>query len=232
MRAKRLEREQAIELRKMGLSYSEIQARIPVSQASLSLWLRGVKLNPAHRRRLTERKLNGQRFAAQKVHALRLARVANTLSEAKSEAEQLLNAKDVLWLIGTVLYWAEGSKPKPWNHSEQFSFTNMDSSTILIMKGWLERYCAASPEDICYSLYIHHGSDIRSAQEFWLEKLEIAPEALKTYFKKHNPSPKRKNVTKEYHGIIRMRVRRSNSLNYRIAGWIQALRAHCGVVQG
>ena len=139
MRAKRLEREHAIGLRKMGLSYSEIQAKIPVSQASLSLWLRGVELNHDHRRRLTERRLSGQRFAAQKVHEQRLARVANTLSEAKTEAEQLLNFRDVLWLIGTVLYWAEGSKPKPWNHAEQFSFTNMDCSTILIMKSWLER---------------------------------------------------------------------------------------------
>lgn len=93
MRAKRRERQQAIDLRKMGLSYSEIQAKVPVSQASLSLWLRGVELHPIQRRRLAERKLTGQRFAAQKVHEQRLARVANTLLDAKSEAEQLLNAQ-------------------------------------------------------------------------------------------------------------------------------------------
>ena len=133
-------------------------------------------------------------------------------------------------LTGVVFYWAEGSKPKPWNHAEQFGFTNLDVTTILIMRDWLERYCAVRPTDITYDLYIHAGANVVGAQEFWLRNLGIEPDRLRTYFKRNNPSPRRRNVGREYHGIMRMRVKRSTGLNHRVSGWIQAVTRYCGVV--
>lgn len=230
MRAKHLEREQAIALRRQGLSYSEIRRRVPVSKSSLSVWLRSVGLLEWQQQRLSEKKLAAAGSGGRKRHDQRVLRTKRTIEQALSEGQQYLQTKDIDWLTGVVLYWAEGSKPKPWNHAEQLSFTNMDATTILIMRRWLERYCAARPTDISYALYIHVGADIRGAQEFWLSKLEIDSEQLRTYFKKHNPSPRRQNVGREYHGIMRMRVRRSAGLNHRVTGWIQAVARHCGVV--
>lgn len=106
----------------------------------------------------------------------------------------------------------------------------MDAATILIMRRWLVRYCEVMPGDILYDLYVHVEADVRSAQEFWLSKLDIEPGRLRTYFKKPNPLPIRRNVGREYHGIMRMQVRKSSSLNRRVAGWIEALKVHCGVV--
>ncbi len=106
----------------------------------------------------------------------------------------------------------------------------MDAATILIMRRWLERYCGVMPADTSYDLYVYLEADVRAIQEFWLKKLDIEPKRLRTYFKKPNPSPVRKNVGREYHGIMRMQVRRSSSLNQRVAGWIQGLKLHCGVV--
>ncbi len=229
MRAKRLERQQAITFRRQGFSYSEIRRRVPVSKSSLSVWLRSVGLLEWQQQRLSERKLAAARSGGRKLHDQRVERTKRTIEQALSEGQQYLQTKDVDWLTGVVFYWAEGSKPKPWNHDEQFSFTNMDATTILIMRHWLERYCAVRPTDMSYDLYIHAGADVPGAQEFWLRKLELEPERLRTYFKKHNPSPRRRNVGREYHGIMRMRVRRSNGLNHRVNGWIQAVAWHCGV---
>lgn len=39
-----VEKNKAIELRKQGKTYTEIQKRIPVSKSSLSYWLRDIKL--------------------------------------------------------------------------------------------------------------------------------------------------------------------------------------------
>lgn len=230
MRAKRLEREQAIALRRQGLSYSEIRRRVPVSKSSLSVWLRSVGLLEWQQDRLSERRLAAARSSGRKLHDQRVQRTRETIEQALDEGRRYVHMKEIDWLTGVVLYWAEGSKSKPWNHSEQLCFTNMDATTILIMKRWLERYCGVSEADISYALFIHARADIQGAQKFWLGKLGIKPEHLRTYFKKHNPSPRRQNVGGEYHGTMRIRVRRSAGLNHRVNGWIQAVARHCGVV--
>lgn len=230
MRAKRLEREQAVDLRKMGLSYSEIQAKVPVSQASLSVWLRAVELQPSHRRRLAERKLIGQQLAAQTVHNRRLARVASTLSQAEQEAKEFLNSLNILWVIGTVLYWAEGTKVKEWTPHGRVTFTNMDPEMIRLVRAWLVRYCSVASDNLVYALYIHPDADIIEAERYWTLHLGIPRSRLRMYFKRHNPSPHRKHVGRTYYGTMRMSVRSSTLLSHRITGWILAVVRHCGVV--
>lgn len=229
MRAKRLEREKAIDLRRQGLSYSEIQARVPVSQASLSFWLRGVELEDDHKQRLAERKAAGQPRAAQKVHQLKIDRVEHALRQAESEANQFLNSMELLWVIGTVLYWAEGTKIRKWPCKEQVQFTNMDSDMIRLVREWLKRYCGLTSDDFDYALYIHPDADVLSAQGYWVRVLKIPHTQLHTYFKKHNPSTRRKHVGRTYYGTMRMTVRRSTLLAHRIKSWICAVVAHCGV---
>jgi hypothetical protein len=230
VRAKRLEREQAVDLRKRGLSYSEIQAKVPVSQASLSLWLRAVELQPCYRQRLAERKIKGQRLAAQTVHNQRFTRVASTLSQAEQEAKGLLDSLDMLWLIGTVLYWAEGTKVKEWTSHGRVTFTNMDPEMIRLVCAWLLQYCSVGSESLDYALYIHPDANIAEAQLYWLRHLGIPQIRLRTYFKRPNPSPHRKNIGRTYYGTMRITVRSSTILSHRITGWIHAIVRHCGVV--
>lgn len=232
MRAKLVEREKAIALRRQGLSYSEIRREVKVAKSSLSLWLRPVGLLYWQQQRLSDRKLAAARSGSKKLRDRRVQRVQEAVENGTIEAQEYLASKDIHWVIGVILYWAEGSKSKPWNHAELLSFTNMDAGTILIMERWVQQYCGVKPEDITYGLYVHVDADVRSAQRFWIEKLGIAPGSLRTYFKKHNPSPRRKNVGRGYHGIMRIRVRRSTYLNHRVNGWIQAVGRYCGVVQG
>lgn len=230
MIAKRAERERAIALRKLGLSYSEIQTEVPVSQASLSLWLRGVELAPVHRQRLAERKLVGQLQGAQLIRKEKLARVAKTLSTAHKEAFQFLHAGELPWVIGTALYWAEGTKVKEWPCRERVVFTDMDSDMIRLVRTWLIRYCAVAADDLEYDLYIHPDADVEAAQRYWVRSLGVPSTRLHTYFKRHNPSPRRKHVGRTYYGTMRLRVRRSTLLAHRISGWIRAVASHCGVV--
>jgi len=140
-----------------------------------------------------------------------------------------LEKRELLWLIGTALYWAEGSKSKEWNRGERVSFTNTDSEMTLLLQKWLKNYCAVEEEDISDLLCIHPSGDLSAARHFWLKKLGIEDRRMKTYFKRHNPSPRGKNTGRKYHGTMRMRIRRSSDLNYRISGWIQAIADYCGV---
>lgn len=169
-------------------------------------------------------KAAGQRQAAQKVHQLKLARVAQTLGLAESEADRLFSSRELLWVIGTVLYWAEGTKVKEWPCKEQVQFTNMDPDMIRLVREWLERYCSMTLDDFDYALYIHPDADVTSAHGYWTRSLGITHEQLRTYFKKHNPSSRRKHVGRTYYGTMRMTVRRSTLLSHRITGWIRTLR--------
>jgi hypothetical protein len=178
MQAKRAEREQAIALRCQGLSYSEIQAQVPVSQAS-------TRLSPGDR----------------------------------------------LWAVGVALYWAEGSKTKDWSQKPRVIFTNMDPKMICLIREWLRSYCSVRvEEDLTYDLYIHPEADIAAAREHWMRELAIESAQLRTYLKRPNPNPRRRNVGRTYHGTMRVAVRRSSHTACRIEGWIEALRNHCGVV--
>ena len=48
---------EAIELRKAGLTYSEILSKIPVAKSTLSDWLYSVGLSKKQKQRITEKRL-------------------------------------------------------------------------------------------------------------------------------------------------------------------------------
>lgn len=229
MRAKTAEREQAIALRKRGLSYSEIRAQVPVSPASLSVWLRHIELTWDHQERLAQRKLLGQRYAAHKVHEDKIARVAEIRQRARRDAAEFLNREEMLWLAGVTLYWAEGEKLKEWADARHVSLTNMDPHMLRVFRRWLTRYGGIRSTDLDYALYIHENADASGARNFWAEEFGIEPSRLHVYHKKHNPSPRRKNIGRTYHGTMRTTVARSTALLYRTDEWIRATVAYCGV---
>jgi len=226
------EKERAIELRTNGLSYREIRQQVPVAGSTLSLWLRSVGLAKAQRHRLTEKKLAAGRRRAAKLHAERLERVRRITMDAEEEARLRFRRGDWLWLTGTILYWAEGSKTKEWSTSSMVIFTNMDPRMILTMREWLIHSCGVNESTIHYAVQIHERADIQAAVGFWAELLGLPSASLRVHLKRHNPSPRRKNVGSEYHGTMRMGVRQSTALNYRIAGWVLALAGAAGSANG
>ena len=230
MRAKYRERKQAIALRRKGLSYREIRARVPVAKSSLSLWLREVGLAKRQIQRLSEKKLAAARRGGRIVHEMRMQRLADRIRLANQEAKRHLAERDLWWAVGVVLYWAEGGKMKEWSTHDRFEFTNMDPVMITFMRGWLKRYCGIHDRDVRFRLGIHEFADVRGSLQFWARHLGVAPTEIHTWLKRHNPSPKRRNIGSTYHGTMRMEVAQSTALTHRIAGWIQAMRMHCGVV--
>ena len=223
------EKGKAVSLRTQGLSYREILQHVPVAKSTLSLWLRSVGLSRPQKQRLTEKKLAAARRGWEKVHADRLARMRQVMAEAEDEARRRIDKGDRLWIVGTALYWAEGAKPKDWRAGEMVMLSNTDLRMIILMREWLRRCCSVSESDIRYAVYIHERADIAAAMRFWADGLGLSLGHLRTYLKKHNPSPRRKNTGNGYRGTMRMAVRRSTMLNHRIAGWIRGLAKYCGV---
>lgn len=217
------EREEAINLREQGFTYSEILERVPVAKSTLSVWLGSVGLTKKQEQRITEKKKAAMQRGWE---ARRRTRIGTTERIHKKALTQVgrISARD-LWLIGIALYWAEGSKAKPHSPSTGFIFSNSDYRMLRVMRIWF-RLIGIPEDDVEYSLYIHmtHHQRIREACSFWTTKLSIPASKLqRVYFKRNILSTSRKNVGNEYHGLVRIRIRRSTNLNRVIAGWIDGV---------
>lgn len=224
------ERIRAIELRRNGLSYSEILKRIPVSKSSLSLWLRSVGLAKRHIQRLTEKKRASLQRGWAAWHQVRVDRTEKLIDAAKKEVGKI-SSRD-LWLIGIVLYWGEGSKQKPHNVSQGVIFSNSDPLMIKLFLKWLRETIKVSEDHLGFELYIHESSKTRIplVVQFWNEVTSNSRDTIPTYFKKDKIRSLRRNIGENYFGVLRIKVRKSTDLNRRIAGWIQGICDNCRVV--
>ncbi len=211
----------ALSLRKQGLSYNEILKQVPVAKSTMSLWLRSIGLSKRQKQRLTEKKLQGMKRAWENIRFRRIEKTKRIKKVARIEARNLMH--DQLWLIGLILYWAEGSKEKKWRTGTNVIITNMDPNIIKIMVTWFKNYLGIDKDGLEYSLYIHKGAPIEKSQKFWADSLFILPIQIKTYFKPDYGKNFRKNTEDDYNGIFRVKVYKSTDLNRKIAGWIEGV---------
>lgn len=221
-------KEKAILFRKEGFSYSEILKRVPVAKSTLSDWLRLVGLSKRQKQRLTEKKLAAMKRGWEKMHQLRMERWKEIKNKAENEIKNL--SKKERFILGVALYWAEGAKEKEYGSATNIKFSNSDAKMILVFRKWLNEFFVISKENIKYELYIHEKADLVSAKKFWALNLNISPEDIRVYFKPHNIKPKRKNIGRDYHGLIRIAVLDSINLVRKINGWVDGICKNCGVV--
>lgn len=224
--AKSILREQAIALRRKGFSYSEILDQIPVARSTLSLWLRSVALAKQQKQRLSEKKRLAQMRGAETRHRQRIENTEEIIRQARIELGYF--SKRDLWMFGVALYWAEGSKQKEWNPSASVQFSNSDPAMIQVFLRWLQEICNISLSHTRFSLFIHEKSNIQKTKDFW--QGVVSRDINFVYFKRHNPSPRRRNLGETYHGVLRVTVREGTALNRKINGWIESISSQCGVV--
>lgn len=103
---------------------------------------------------------------------------------------------------------------------------------ILITRKWLIQSCSVDESKIQYAVQIHERADTQGAVKFWAELLTLPLQVIRVHLKRHNPSPGRKNIGRDYCGTMRMRVRQSTALNHRIAGWIHGIADAAGSANG
>ncbi|OHA17878.1 MAG: hypothetical protein A3H57_04390 [Candidatus Taylorbacteria bacterium RIFCSPLOWO2_02_FULL_43_11] len=224
MENKILQKENALTLRKQGLSYSEILQKVPVAKSTLSNWLHSVGLSKHQKQRLTDKKLLSALRGAQSKKDKRIALTKKIHSEAISEIGRL--SKRELWLIGAALYWAEGSKEKNNSVGTGVNFSNSDSHMIRLFVRWLLDICCIERERIHFEIYIHENNKHRldEVRRHWALSTGFSADYFKQiYFKRNKIRTKRKNIGALYFGVLRVKVNASSTLNRRIAGWVRGI---------
>ena len=220
----------AVNLRLKGLSYQEIKSRISVSKSTLSLWLREIHLTPDQKHKLLDRTAKARSMGSKALKRYRLERTRKIKNKARGEVKYI--SKRDLWLIGTTLYWAEGHKQKVHNPSQRVSFSNSDPQMLKIFLRWLRECLYVSDDKLTPDIYIHETYQKKNKDliKYW-SVVTGFEEAVFThiYIKKNKVHSYRKNRGKDYHGVLRIAVRKSANLNRRISGWVEGICLQAGI---
>ena len=225
MISKSEEKKEAIRLRKQGKTYSEILAVIPVAKSTLSLWLREVGLSTQQHQKISAKKIAASKRGGATKKQQRIDRYESLFEKAKSEITSI--SKRELFLIGVVLYWAEGAKEKYERPGSGYRFGNMDPKMILLVMRWLTEVCKIPKSMIVFDLYLHRNHEYRLAQitSYWESVLDIPKGSVaRVYYKNNELRPtNRKNVGETYHGLMRLSVPQSSDIVRKIAGWTEGV---------
>ncbi|MCW8219558.1 hypothetical protein [Streptomyces griseolus] len=209
-------RAKARELRRRGLTYDAIQVELGCSKSSISLWVRDLPKPERSRTAVEQARLAGRKRWDHEL-ALRDTERQRTKADAKKEIGAMSDRD--LFLVGTALYWSEGTKDKPYDRRESVTFINSDPGMVEVYLAWLA-LLGFPREQLRYRLMIHETADAESAKSYWADLIGIDASAFqKTTLKKHNPKTVRKNVGGDYRGCLIIRVPQGAELYRRIEGW-------------
>lgn len=181
--AKLKEQQQAIELRKKGMSYTQIKKELSLSKSTLSLWLRNYPLSKKQIYQLqggNEGRIEKFRQTMQKKRERRLKKYY----EEEKQKWLPLSLRE-LFLSGLFLYWGEGGKTL----RSQVSINNTDPDVLRFSLYWM-RVALEIPKDKI-QVYLHLYSDMNIEQEiyFWSKELKMPKKYFaKPYIKKSTRS--------------------------------------------
>lgn len=210
----------ATNLRKKGATYPEISKLLGVSKSTLSYWLRDVDLPESAKGIIERKKRSAAQLGADARHNQKIQKIKEIEATAALDIYELTHEN--IWLVGIILYWAEGNKEKINGRSERVSFSNSDSRMLLMFKYWLVEVIKVQEADLIFELYVHKDNPtINEALTYWSKELNINSELFNVYYKKNQATTR--TYKNEYYGLVRIKVRRSTDLNRKISGWIKAI---------
>jgi len=155
----------AIQMRKQGKTYNEINSLLSVPKSTLSGWFKELKISPIIKMRLWT---NSQRKWAQSITNYNKRRALDVFNR-NNEIQQRISkeigklTKRELMLIGIALYWAEGNRKDRW----RIRFSNSDPAIIAIMMDFFRRVCKVKEDRFTAKIHIYPNISERKAKGFW-----------------------------------------------------------------
>ncbi len=200
---------EARNLRKTGLSYSEIAAKLLVPKATIASWVQGVNLTEYQKtllnNRLTVKQKRGRFMAGITLKARRVYREKVAYDHAEVDFKSFIS--DPFFTYGLGLYSGGALKDLTKlgrKNTSNFQFTTNDPDRALCMVKWIERFLKIGKEGINVRLFLYEPYREQKLEDFWSQKMAIP----KDIFEKTIYSPKHYFFHKkpEYRGSIALTV--------------------------
>ena len=216
----------AIDMRKRGMSYSEIENRTHVPKSTLSYWLKNLKLTEEQKKKLNEQRLEAMKRGLEKKTSQRL----QMIDQIKITSVKSINkiSKRELWLMGIVLYWRE--RFLSGNESdmrEGVRFTSSDPYLIKLFLKWLYEIGDIKNDEIKFNIFIgeKRRNSMNEVIEYWADVTNLSPNFFSSvYFQKERLKKAKRTIkNKTSMGLLRVRVKSSSMLARQIAGWVYGI---------
>lgn len=220
--AKSKEKLQALKLRRNGESIKKIANLLNISVSTASLWCRDVQLTNNQVENLRKRQTDpfyGKRLdyylKKKKEFSLKLL---NLKKEGINSIGKL--TKREIFLIGIALYWGEGFKK-----DSLAGLATLDINIAKFFVFWLNNSFNIGTKDLLLRVTanISYQINIKNLEKYWSKELKIpVSQFSKPFFQKTKWKKEYENK-ENYHGVLRIRVRRSIDLLRKIFGFIEGI---------
>ncbi len=178
--ARKEDKQKAIDMRKKGMSYSQIKEKLGISKSTLSGWLYNMPLSEKRIRELRDN------------NPIRIERCRNTkMAKRETRLKEVFGkvSKDVgtlskrdLFLAGLFLYWGEGTKVQ----RGAVTLTNTNPAMLKLFIKWLE-LMNVERKNLKVKLHLYSDMNVKKSIDFWSRELKIPiSQFRKSYIKKNS----------------------------------------------
>lgn len=212
------EKIKARELRSQGLSIKEIKTILNVSSASVSSWVKDIKLTKEQIDNLKQRNpvINGQMLGAK----IRKEQSRKKRLEYQIKGKEKAKQGNLLHQAGCMLYWAEGAK-----HKNTCSIVNTDANMLKFFLKFLREQFNLKNDDfvIRINYYTNNGLTKENIEEYWLSTLDLQRSAIRKGQENNRPKSAINKTRFNVHpyGMCCIAVKRSTHIIQHIYGAIQ-----------
>ncbi|MEK7177485.1 MAG: hypothetical protein AAB705_01510 [Patescibacteria group bacterium] len=220
--AKSKEKIKARKLRKKGESIKNIAHLVNVSVSTASLWCRDVELTSSQIENLRKRQTDpfyGKRldYYLKKKNEFSL-KLLNLKNEGIKSIGKL--TKREIFLIGIALYWGEGFKK-----DSLVGLATLDIKIAKFFIFWLNKSFNIKSKDLLLRVTanISYKSKIKELERYWSRELKIPVSQFSKPFFQNTKWKKEYENKDNYHGVLRIRARRSIDLLRKIFGYIEGI---------
>ena len=237
----------AIDLRRQGMSYSEIKNEILKTEpgvnipiATMSLWLKSIKLSNYKLKRLEEKRIGAIKNSAKNKTVATLKAIEDIKNKSAENIRKI--SKKEFWLMGIILYWRE----RFLNHNKSdlqkgVRFTSSDPSLVKFFIKWLDDIGNLKKEEIGYDIFVkkHRHNTKEKVLNYWLNEIGLDKNYfvqntniyyMKNYQRKKNTKQStRQSKRNSRFGLFRIRVRASSMMARQISGWVHGIKRELSI---
>lgn len=213
------ERQKAIALRSQGYSIKTISGMLGVANSSVSVWVREIEPSSMQVNDLRSNPFTNVAIERRRASRLNSERTKRELIIDTATADIPRITKHDLWLMGVMLYWAEGGKTQ-----RMVRFSNADPEMIKIMMHFFRDVCTVPEEKFRGYIHIHPHLDSLVAERYWQGISKIQPDQFFKTYRKQNISSQNKKDTLPY-GVMDIYVL-DTTLFLKISGWAKGIFAN------
>jgi hypothetical protein len=188
-----------------------------VRKSTLATWCRDIELTTEQKLAIVAR-TGSRRGIPRDTQRKRHDEIERIRAEARHRAATLMS--DPLWMAGTVLYWAEGSKT-----TRKLRLSHSEVPALLLFRTWVVRFLEREAE-FRAALNLHADNDEPGARRFWGSALGLDPVGhfTKTFIKPDGTGHRKNHLP---WGVCELKMSRSTDAWIRTMAWIDVMRRRC-----